>query len=224
MKLRVSTREIEGVYQGSRWLKFQVLCAPEELRVLFRRIGFFSLFPLTGIVDGNPLSEEFFLSEYGSWIEELKSGVVPKERSLKKVLAASLTDDNEALWLQEIPDKGYLIKIARPVVQIQAHWFTYSSEDGVIRPMSMGFNSIFWGLQFSFPGIYQDAKTMEFKEAERGALFETLRLWVRDCTRATPFIVGEKRINAPIRLGKDCFSWIKRHPQLVSQGISVHGC
>jgi len=220
----VSTPEREGVYQGSKWLKFQVLCDGDELESLFNRLFPFSLFPLTGVVDGKAIPIEAFLSEYRSWIEGLKEGRIPEERALRKILAAALVEDVGALWLQEVAGKGYLVKIGKPVVQAQAHWFSYSKADSVFRPMSMGSNSIFWGIQFSYPQIYQDPKTMELKEAEAGRVFELLRLWVREFTRATPFVVEEKRINASIRLGKQCFSWIGRHPQLAEQGISIYGC
>lgn len=224
LPLRISTPESEGVYQGSKWLKFQVLCEREELEQLFQRLRPFFIFPLTGVVDGKPIPESAFLSEYESWISELKSGRIPEDRALKKILAAAFTDDLEALWLQEVPNKGYLVKVSQPTLLVQAHWFSYSEIDGVFRPMSMGVESIFWGLQFSFPGVYQDAKTMELKVVERGKLFEEVRHWVRDATRATPFIVCGNRINSPIRLGKQCFSWIGQHSQLQAQGISVHGC
>ncbi len=43
---------------------------------------------------------------------------------------------------------------------------------------------------------------------------EFSKQWVRDNTRATPFSVEGKKINATMRLGKNCFSWINHHPQL----------
>jgi hypothetical protein len=219
--LRISTPEKEGVYQGSKWLKFQVLCEQAELERLFLRLRPFYILPLTGIVNGHPLSEESFLAEYGSWIAGLKEGRVPEDFALKKILAAAMTDDLDSLWLQEVPGKGYLMKMAKPVLLAQAHSFSYSKMDGVFRPMSMGLQSVFWGIQFSFPSLYQDAKTMELREVERGKLFEEVRLWVRQETRATPFVMEGERINSPIRLGRGCFSWIGRHPQLMSQGISI---
>lgn len=221
--LRISTPEQEGLYQGSKWLKFQVLCQRDEIEQLFERIRPFYIFPLTGIVDGNPISEEGFLSEYESWISGLKNGRVPEDRSLRKILAAAFTDDLDSLWLQAA-GKGYLVKIAKPTLLVQAHFFSYSEMDGVFRPMSMGQGSIFWGLQFSFPGVYQDAKTMELKEVGKSEMFESVRLWVREATRATPFLVEGKRSNSSIRLGKLCFSWIGNHPQLQTRGISIHGC
>ncbi|MBI5273022.1 MAG: hypothetical protein HY861_03465 [Chlamydiia bacterium] len=222
MTLRISNASKEGIYQGSKWLKFQVLCDEQELRALFQALHPFFLFPLTGMGSGKAFAEEDFLQEYGSWIAGLREGRVPTDGQLRRILAAAITDDLESLWLQEIEGKGFITKIGKPVVQMQAHFFSYSDVDEVLRPMSMGLESVFWGVQFSYPQIYQDAKTMELRNVERGRLFEQVRLWVREFTRATPFIVGKKKINAPIRLGKACFSWIQLHPQLIQRSLGVY--
>ncbi len=227
MSLRVSQLAAEGVYQGSKWLKYQVLCDAEEMRSLFERLNPFWIYPLTGLIslEQIPMKQEEFLSEYASWIEGLKAGIVPSDAQLRKVLACAFTAEPESLWLQEVPGSRYLVKISKPVIQLQAHSFSYSSADGQFRPLSMGTESIFWGVQFSFPQIYQDAKTMELLEIEASPnrdLFIKIREWVRDATRPTPFIADGKRTNSPIRIGKNCFSWIHAHPQLAQKGISIH--
>ncbi len=219
--LRISSVDNEGVYQGSKWSKIQVLCDGEELKTLFDQLAPFWIFPLTGIVAGNPLSPDLFIEEYSRWVEGLKRGTSPSDEELKKILACAFTDDLSALWLQPV-SKGYLTKISKPVVQVQAHFFTYSSLDGVFRPMSMGKETIFWGIQFSFPQIHQDAKTMELCETEENGLFRKIQLWAREMTRATPFVVEGQKKNVPIRLGKRCFSWIHSHPQLIQQKIGVY--
>lgn len=226
MTLRISTLEQEGVYQGSKWLKIQVLCDQEELKRLFDRLSPFKIYSLTGLKDLEQvsLSQEQFLEEYGSWIEGLKKGVVPSDAQLKKLLAAAFTRRSEALWLQQVSGNRYLVKIGEPVIQVQAHAFSYSPIDEVFRPLSMGSRSIFWGIQFSYPQVYQDPKTLDILENEESLnneLFQIIRQWMRDETKATPFVVNGKRTNVPIRLGKNCFSWIHHHPQLQEQQISV---
>ncbi len=225
MTLRTSTIDAEGVYQGSKYLKYQLLCSIFELKNLFQELAPCYLFPLTHIGDGSPIILEHFFEAYESWIEKIKQGIVPDEKEMKPFLAAALTADPNALWKQQIPDGRFLIKIAEPVIQLQSHYFSYSRVDGVFRPMTMSLQSIFWGLQFSFPGVYQDPKTMELLEVEESVnltLFQKIKRWVRDFTRATPFIVDGKRVNVPIRLGKECFSWIHTHPQLIQQKIGVY--
>lgn len=223
MSLRLSTPALEGVYQGSKYLKYQVLCDVEELKALID--GSFLVYPLSGLSHGEAIEPSLFLKEYAFWIEELKQGRLPTEAQLRRITAAAFTAEEDALWKQAVPGNRYLVKMAKPVVQVQAHFFTYSPLDGVFRPMTMGEKAIFWGLQFSFPQIYQDPKTMEFHEVDESAnteLFQRIKQWVRDQTRATPFIVEGKRVNVPIRLGKACFPWIHRHPQLIEQKIGVY--
>lgn len=225
MSLRISSPALEGVYQASKYLKFQVLCDAEELSALFEQLPPFWIYLLTGVGDGEQISHEQFLKTYGSWIEGLKRGIVPSDAELRKLLASAWSADLDALWKQQVGEGRFLIKMAKPLVHVQAHFFTYSSLDGVFRPMTMGPANIFWGLQFSFPQIYQDPKTMELKEVEESInaeMFQIIKQWVRDFTRATPFVVGDKRTNVPIRLGKNCFSWIHNHPDLKKQNIGVY--
>ena len=216
--LAVSHPEKEGVFQGSKWLKFQLLCDVEELSLLFNQLATSSLFLLTGVNDGKPIPQAFFLEKWGKWIDGLKRGEIPSTEELRTLFASVLTDDLNALWLQEVTN-GYLLKLRKPVVHLQAHFFTYSSVDRIFRPMSMGQGSIFWGIQFSWPQIYQDPKSMQFCETGREFIFEVVRNWVREVSRPVPFLVDGEKIFSSIRLGKQCFSWIARHPQLTSFGV-----
>ncbi|HSX13261.1 MAG TPA: hypothetical protein VLE96_02435 [Chlamydiales bacterium] len=215
MNLRVSEPSIEGVFQASKWLKIQVLLDCDEMKKLILSLGNFSIFPIGGVGDGKSFDHDFFAAEYCQWIEALKQGIVPNP----SVKAVVFVEDLDALWLQKVGPEKYLTKMSQPVVHVQSHYFAYS--EGVFRPMSMGLKSIFWGLQFSFPQLYQDPKTMEFHTVKEGALFRKIQLWMREHTRATPFIVDGKKINSSIRIGKKCLSWIASHPQLIEQNIRV---
>lgn len=213
----------QGICQGAKWLKTCALIDKAEFGQLVKSLGTFWMVPVGKIGEGEPIPLSLFLEEYGTWMESLQQGLIPSEESLKKYLAAIWTQDLQAVWKKEIPGKGYLVKISQPVVQVQAHFFTYSPIDQVFRSMSMGPESVFWGLQFSFPQVIQNAKTMEITEVSEHPLFKLIRTWIRDATRATPFIVAGKKINVPMRLGKTCFSWIHKHPQLQAAGIGVEG-
>lgn len=221
MMLRVFNKRSHAVYQGSKWLKHQMLIDGDELKSLFDALGDFWIFPMTGVIDGHTILKEFFIEEYGRWIENLQKGKIPSPDELRRLLACVMTDDLESLHLHELSPYKYLLKIQKPVIQVQTHYFTYSPIDQVFRPMSMGAGSIFWGLQFSFPQIYQDPETMELRETKANPLFRKIQLWTREMTRATPFIADGKKVNVPIRLGKRCFSWIRKHPQLSAQMIDV---
>ena len=105
------------------------------------------------------------------------------------------------------------------MIQLQAHRFDYSPLDGKFRTMILGYDSVHWGLQFSYPHLFQNEKleVLTVNESEQfpnSALFKKLQRWVRAHTLATPFEVGGHKVNASIRLGKQCFPWINDHPQL----------
>ncbi|HEX2582832.1 MAG TPA: hypothetical protein VHL30_01815 [Chlamydiales bacterium] len=218
---RISTPQIEGNFQAAKWLKIQALVEPEELALLFNNV--FEIYPLSGgySFDQFPLKKGEFLSAYRTWIEALKEGTPPKDEELRLFNATAWVSSPSAIWLQEIPGKKYLARPSEPFLQCQVHQMGYSTVDGEFRPMVLSRESIFWGLQFSFPQVYQHPKTGEFFDVEKFDLFQSVRKWSREHTVATPMLVGGKRVNIPIRLGKGCFSWINQHPQLKAKGLSV---
>jgi hypothetical protein len=87
--------------------------------------------------------------------------------------------------------------------------------------------SISWGLQISYPQLYQDPKTRQIAkvtsvlEFSNTALFAKLLKWIRSATLPTPFEVKGVRINSSIRVGKKSLVWIKSHPQLKQRGIQI---
>jgi hypothetical protein len=213
----ISTLEKEGHFQAAKWLVVQALVDEVELGQLMEED--FLIYPLSGLftLDAFPMEKGLYLKAYGSWIAALKEGVVPvPAKELSAVAWARSPDD---LWLQEVPGGRYMPKPRRPFVRVQVHHMTYSPIDDVFRPMNLSADSIFWGLQFSFPQVYQCSKTKELLEVEDGELFQSIRKWIRNVTVPTPMLVKGKQVNLPIRLGKRCFPWINRHPQL--KGLSV---
>ena len=218
---RISTPQIEGSFQAAKWLKIQALVEPEELEILFAEA--FEIYPLSGAyrLDSFPMKKGDFLAAYRLWIERLKEGIAPTDEELRAYNASAWAVSPSAIWLLEIPGKKYLAKPSEPFLQCQVHQMGYSAVDGEFRPMILSRESIFWGLQFSFPQVYQHPKTGEFFDVEDFGLFQSVRKWSREHTVATPMLVDGKRVNIPIRLGKRCFPWINKHPQLKAKGISV---
>lgn len=221
----VSTPEKEGDYQAAKWLKVPVLADAEEFAALFQRLGSFGLYLL-----GTPAAEsslqitpEAFLFAVRGWIGKLQAGFAPSMSDCRTVLAAALTSDPECLWMQELSQGRTLMKIRRPVIQVQAHFFSYSPDEKSFHSMVFGKESIFWGVQFSYPQIFMESGEPRKVDSSfaNSALFQEIRRWSRDETRATPFLIGEERVNVPIRLGKRCFSWIAHHPQLVKYNLGV---
>ena len=90
----------------------------------------------------------------------------------------------------------------------------------------MSHESIHWGVQLAYPQIFFDgtlySKVSDETLFPNTALFTKLVKWLRASTVPTTFLWDDKKISTPIRLGKQCFSWIHNHAQLKEQGIAIH--
>jgi hypothetical protein len=230
MTPRISTVAVEGRFQAAKWLKVQALLDAPELADLFALAPSAQLYRLSGMFTAHEtvLAPQDFCAVYGRWIERLKRGEPLDEVAMRPFAALGWSTSENEVWLQEVPKASssslYLVKPSAPFIQIQIHWMHHSSVDGEFRPMVMSSDSIFWGLQFSFPQVYQDPKTLELLEVGGGthsALFTELRRWMREHTVATPMWAHGAKTNLPIRIGKTCFAWIDSHPQLKSKGLAV---
>lgn len=219
----------EGTYEAAKWLKVPVLADAEEIASLLARLERISRTIELYRLGAPALQEELqiapnaFLAAVARWNEGLQRGEAPSQKDLRTTLACAMTLDRNDLWLQKFPDSRCLVKISRPVVQIQAHYFTFSPDEKAFHSMVFGQKSIFWGLQFSYPQIFMDqGEPRKVDDSfENSALFREIRLWARNETRAVPFLIGEEKINVPFRLGKNCFSWIGKHPQLQEWKLRV---
>ncbi len=212
--------------QASKWIKIGVLADAEELKKLFCNSSA-NLFPFGKLVDAPhvPVTSEQFLEEYGLWMAALQRGELPTDASLKR-LPLAWTLEEGAMSFRMVASGRFLVSLERPVVQIQAHFFRYSPLDGSIRSMVLSQDAIFWGLQFSYPQIYQEPETMNIvstRDFPNMSLFQKVRSWVRDATLPTPFQISSRSFSSPIRIGKRAMSWIQNHPQLATSALTIQG-
>jgi hypothetical protein len=146
---------------------------------------------------------------------------------VKHFFSSIFTTQRELLYAMAVGENKFLVKVLRPVVQLQMHHLLYSELDGKFHSIAQGKNTISWGLQFSYPQIYQDpkskifSKVIENSEFPNTSLFLALSRWVRQNTLPTPILNRGKKINLPVRLGKRCFSWVGNHPHLIEKGFQV---
>jgi hypothetical protein len=228
-EIRFSTIKDDPPLQASKWLTSQILIDDDQMADLFTELGEFSIYragSVTNIGEGS-LSKQQFLSQYQKYIEVLRSGNIPKSEIYRPYFSSIFTVDKSALYAIKIDNDKQLIRISKPVIQLQAHHMDYSLEDGKFRPMILGMDSIAWGVQFSYPQIFQDSKTMQIfnvgvsEDFPNTQLFKKLQRWIRHNTIPTPFLIGDQKMNIPMRLGKKCLPWINRHPTLIKKGLRV---
>lgn len=223
----------EKPLQASKWLQSPSLISENELANLFKFLeeffGEFFLFSC-GVVCNNEkgeISKEEFLTIYNGYIQNLKDGKVPDHTTYRSLFSPVMTTTLKALFQIPVSEDRHIIRVSQPVIQLQAHYIDYSTIDKKFHSMVFGINSIAWGLQFSYPQLYQDNETKEveiIKKSQRfpnTALFQLLQKWMRQNTIPTPFIAEGKTIHVPMRLGKECLSWINQHPTLVQKNIVV---
>lgn len=225
--LRTTERSEERSLQASKWLQIQVLLDVHEMESLFQDLGEFYIYRVGSIAKFGEerVSREQFLSEYREYVDALKRGEMPDVDKFRKVFANVLTVSSEALFSYKISPEEHLVRIAQPIIQMQSHSMHYSKDDRKFRPLVFGYDSLLWGVQFSYPQIYQDPATMQIKKVDQetmnSALFRRLQQWLRLHTRPTPMVVDGELIKIPIKIGNACLSWINHHPQLKERGMQV---
>lgn len=228
--IRVSTPSEEGVLKVSKSSTVRLLIDLDEMKALLLHLG--ACWILNGAAPVTQatfyFSEAQFLEFYQRYIDQLKRGLIPLHSEFKTIFSTFFTAHLDAVYAQPVSGERFLIRPLTPVVQLQKHDFFVSEVDGLFHSMVLSAHSIPWGLQFAFPGYYQDPRTEEILKVKdhqsamsNRQLYLRLTEWVRRETVATPFIYcGEKKFN-PMRLGKNCFAWIGKHAALRERGIQV---
>jgi hypothetical protein len=229
LSLQISSPAQEGVMRASKWLKHPVLLDEKEMKQLFSELPAFEVFCVSEPVTAETLQipKEDFLIAYAEYIQALKQGMPPDERKMRRFFSSVFTTTRDILYAMEVGKERYLVKTLKPVVQLQAHNFFVSSVDGKFHSMVLGKESVTWGIQFSYPQIFQDPKTFGYLKVDQSSqfpnsnLFHELAKWLRKNTMPTPFIFEGKKSYVPIRIGKNCLSWIHHHPGLKAQKLEV---
>lgn len=216
-------------YNASKWLSVALLIDAREMKSLFEALGDFQIFTVGSVAKRGKglVSHEDFLSCYARYIEKLKNGSIPEDSTYRSMFASVFTLFSDHLYALHVGTDSELIRVSKPVVQSQAHNLDYSKADGKFRSMVFGQDSVLWGMQFSYPQLFEDPQTHAVHKVDDShlfpntMLFRALQKWTRLNTVPTPIIVDEKVIHVPMRLGKNCFAWINSHPQLEKKGLRI---
>ncbi|PIS01090.1 MAG: hypothetical protein COT84_04225 [Chlamydiae bacterium CG10_big_fil_rev_8_21_14_0_10_35_9] len=224
MSLKKGSVKEKGLFKASKWLHYPILCDPSELEQLFALWERFSIYSIGKVHSKNiqEISRKDFLSSFTKSIENLKKNTVSTKDLM---LPAVITEDKDCLYQYSPKENYYILKVERPVIQCQLHKFRFSHLDGSIRSMVFSNDSVFWGIQFSFPTLFQDPFTNQIVKVDEtfsnAHFVPLLRKWMRQHTFPVHFLYEDKILNSGMRLGKKCFSWINNHPELQAINLSV---
>lgn len=209
----------------SKCLKHQVLLDGEEMQSLFTVLGDFFIYLVSHPVRAEEMqvSRRDFLALYERYVEGIKRGNPEEDRWFRAGFSSVWTVDSSFLYAMPVGEMKFLVKPLRPVLQLQLHRFLLSEVDEKIHPLVLGKESVSWGIQFSYPQLYQDPKSQEISKIPRDfpntILYWQLSRWLRAHTLPTAFFFHDKRIVSSLRLGKKCIPWIGSHPQLKCRNI-----
>lgn len=229
--LRNSTPS-EKPLQASKWLQIQGLLSKNEFTELLDYLAATTNFYLytCGTVcskDEGEIPKNEFLDVYAEYIDSLSQGKLPDQSLYRTAFSPAMTVSTDSLFTIPVGEDRQIIRISKPVIQLQAHNMNFSEVDKKFHSMVFGTDNIPWGIQFSYPQLYQDNQTKQVEIIKKSlsfpntSLFQALQKWMRQHTIPTPFIVEGATINVPMRLGKECLSWINQHPSLIKKNISV---
>lgn len=212
--------------QAAKWLKIQILLDFCEMERLLEELNHPFIF-LTGVLlnlGEEEISTNNFLEKYREYVTLLKRGIPAVDDSFRQLFSSVLTTDRDTVYGLDVGEK-IIVRAKLPIIQLQLHRLGFSHVDKQFRSMVFGKDALSWGIQFSYPQIFQDPETKEIVNVKENfvntSLFKQMQRWVRSHTLPTPFIVDHTQINVPIRLGKRCFAWINNHPQLALHGLRI---
>lgn len=209
--------------QASKWLSIQALLSGDEMESLISSLGEFTVL-MTTPSERPEVKHHDFLDGYHRYCRTIKNGEVPNPSDFRTLFSTFWTADEEAYVKVPVGDQ-FLCRAVQPVIQLQYHLMGYSKIEKKFRPMVMGKGSIPWGIQFSYPTLFQDQKTQQVLKVGQNfsntALFQAFRRWIRNETVPTPFVVDGDQVNIPIRIGNQAREWVNHHPQLIELGLKV---
>jgi hypothetical protein len=206
---------------STKFLKIPFLVSRDEMACLMHALGDFEVLLLGKIVPSPKVTHEVFLNEYHDYVKAIKTGEIPSR------LNSFVWTNSGGVALQSFGEKGELARPKMPMLLLQPSHVNYQQETKEFKPISFGQNLISWGFQLSYPTLYQDPisgkieKVLENEKFGNTPLFKIFQKWIRKNTSPTPFLIEETKVNVPLRLGKECFSWIQHHRQLNERGLRV---
>lgn len=200
----------------SKWQRLQVLLDPRELEKLIEYLSPLLILNTSEVIPQEKISlpVEELVRLYEKYIAMLQ-GKSPRERiSLSYALSTRI----ENFCAIKLSSNKYICRLVQPDVQLQVYSFLLNDSG---KPLSQVFSSetVSFGLQFSYPAIFQDGLTSQVFSTTKNTfsgwkLWSSIRSWIRNHTFPLPICFQGKNMRLPIRLGQVAATWITSHIDL----------
>lgn len=182
---------------ASRFHHIRLLITPEEMHILFETLSPFKLINVSEVTASPEVDQEVFMSAYKAYFKG-------DMRINRPLFSCALNRDDSAIFMKQVADGRTLSRIVKPVIQMRAHSYTVAA--GKLLPMTFGTDAKAWGIQLSYPYLYEDPSTGESvdtlkSKTSNNDLFKALRVWVRNQTAPATFTIEGKQVKTPLRQG-----------------------
>lgn len=207
--LRTSTVEIEGEYKCAKWLHHAVLFSESELEDFLSCLGPCFFLPLAEPVSQGSwcVRKEVVIDRYREYLEMVRNQSDLPSSTVRRFFSLGLTSSLEDVYALPLSGDRIFIKPCRPIVQVQLYRCYFSAEKK-FHPMILHPNSFSFGLQFSYPQIYEDPHTHQFSKVLQDVTFSNTKVyknivsWIRSHTKPFTVVADGIVIPAPFRVGK----------------------
>ncbi len=211
-------------YQASKWWKLQVFFSLDALDFFFQDLGSFWICPLGKVLQEEEqiLEKDQYLQAYKKKVDQyLTHHITP----IEEISPCAFTVLKEDLYLMNLSQNRFLLKIKNPVVQVHPYFFRFSKQNRSFLSNVYAEDSIFWGLQFSFPQIFQDEDLNLHKVHPQtfanAALFQKMRRWIRKHTSPISFEFEGEKIVTSMRASPQLFCLLQKYPKLIELGLNI---
>ena len=206
------------VIRQARFVKIPALLSLEGLQVLFEELGDLTI-ARTGAVlpaDAIFIDQTDFLKSYETYIESFKKGLWPDRSLARPNFSTTWSCDEGAFALEPVRPGFFVARAVEPAIQLRLHVLSYSPIDHTFHSMSLGKETIPWGIEFSYASLVQRGVEVEStpREAPNTQLFRKLQKWMRHHTNSVTFLAEGWQRSTHVRISPSCKAWISNHPAL----------
>lgn len=213
-------------YLASKWLHTPFLLETKEwARLLEECEGSYFVRSSLLVQRGElQIAKEQFLENWEAYLTTIRKQGSDVQNVSQDPFALFWSQEVEAIGVLDIGQKECATQLL-PTIVLQSHRFHYSKVDEEFRRQVFGKETISWGVQASFPTVFQDknrnAIQVLLTDGENVALWRKLQRWLKENSVPVSFLINGVRKTVPFRIGYGCFSWIENHPDLRQRGLQV---
>lgn len=205
----------------SKWLRHVLLLSLEDMEACLDFLGSFCCIRAGMTTQASiVVSKEEFLHYYTLYLEEMQHITHLASPALRRFFSLFWTVDPADVAPLLLSQDKILMKPIKPVVQVQLCHCLWNKQSHRIDPMALHADSFSFGLQISYPQIYEDPQTHQFskvllsQEFSATPLFLAFVQWMRAHTQPVVVSIAEKKIASTVRMGKKSVSLLALHQGL----------